>query len=117
RVHRRVAPISVSSRAGAARGQTPRAADRRRRRRDPPGLARPRASRAARGTRAMRARVAITGIGLVTAIGTSRDETWANLVRGGGGIRPLWLFDTEGYRSQIAGEVDHDSLLPRFTPL
>jgi len=65
----------------------------------------------------MRARVAITGIGLVTALGTSRDETWANLVRGECGIRPLSLFDKEGYRSQIAGEVDHDSLLPRFTPL
>jgi 3-oxoacyl-[acyl-carrier-protein] synthase II len=65
----------------------------------------------------MRARVAITGIGLVTSIGVSRDETWANLIRGMCGIRPLTLFDPEGYRSQIAAQVDHPRLLPNFTPL
>ena len=65
----------------------------------------------------MSGRVAITGIGLVTAIGLSRDETWTNLIRGTCGIRPLTLFDKEGYRSQIAAEVEHDRLLPLFTPL
>jgi 3-oxoacyl-[acyl-carrier-protein] synthase II len=64
----------------------------------------------------MSRRVAITGIGLVTAIGISRDETWSNLIRGTCGIRPLTLLDKEGYRSQIAAEVAHDRLLPRFTP-
>ena len=62
-------------------------------------------------------RVAITGIGLVTAIGISREETWDNLLRGTCGIRPLTLFEKDGYRSQIAAEVEHDRLLPRFTPL
>jgi 3-oxoacyl-[acyl-carrier-protein] synthase II len=65
----------------------------------------------------MSARVAITGIGLVTSIGVSRDETWASLIRGECGIRPLTLFDKEGYRSQIAAQVDHARLLPKFTPL
>ena len=40
-----------------------------------------------------------------------------NLTRGTCGIRPLTLFDKEGYRSQIAAEVEHDRLLPLFTPL
>lgn len=65
----------------------------------------------------MRPRVAITGIGLVTAIGASRDETWTNLIEGECGIRPLSLFETGAYRSQIAAQVDHDRLLPQFTPL
>jgi 3-oxoacyl-[acyl-carrier-protein] synthase II len=65
----------------------------------------------------MSGRVAITGIGLVTSIGISRDETWSNLIDGRCGIRPLTLFEREGYRSQIAAEVDHERLLPRFTLL
>jgi 3-oxoacyl-[acyl-carrier-protein] synthase II len=65
----------------------------------------------------MSGRVAITGIGLVTSIGISRDETWSNLIDGRCGIRPLTLFEREGYRSQIAAEVDHERLRPRFTPL
>jgi 3-oxoacyl-[acyl-carrier-protein] synthase II len=64
----------------------------------------------------MRRRVAITGIGLVTSIGISREETWDSLVRGTCGIGPLTLFDKTGYRSQIAAEVPHHRLLPRFTP-
>lgn len=65
----------------------------------------------------MSGRVAITGIGLVTSIGISRDETWSNLIDGRCGIRPLTLFEKAGYRSQIAAEVDHERLLLRFTPL
>ena len=42
----------------------------------------PRAIRDVDGTGVMSGRVAITGIGLVTAIGLSRDETWTNLYVG-----------------------------------
>jgi 3-oxoacyl-[acyl-carrier-protein] synthase II len=65
----------------------------------------------------MNTRVAITGIGLVTAVGASRDETWANLVRGVCGIRPLTLFESDGYKSQIAGQAPLERLLPGLTPL
>lgn len=51
-------------------------------------------------------RVAITGIGLVTALGPTREETWTNLLAGVCGMRPVSVFDTTGYRSQVAGEVD-----------
>jgi 3-oxoacyl-[acyl-carrier-protein] synthase II len=51
-------------------------------------------------------RVAITGIGLVTALGVSREETWQAMVAGACGMRPVSAFDVTGYRSQVAGEVD-----------
>jgi 3-oxoacyl-[acyl-carrier-protein] synthase II len=50
--------------------------------------------------------VAITGIGLVTALGTSRDECWQNLVAGRCGVKPVTLFESDGFRSRIAAEVD-----------
>ena len=65
----------------------------------------------------MRRRVAITGIGLISAIGTTRDETWNNLVAGACGMAPLTLFESDGYRSRIAAQVDVDALAPRLTRL
>lgn len=50
-------------------------------------------------------RVAITGIGLVTALGATREETWSAMVAGTCGMQPVSLFDVTGYRSQLAGEV------------
>ena len=35
----------------------------------------------------MTPRIAVTGIGLVTALGTTREETWTRLVAGECGIR------------------------------
>jgi len=53
----------------------------------------------------MSRRVAIVGIGLVTALGAGRDETWRRLLAGACGIEAATLFDTEGYRCQVAAEV------------
>lgn len=50
--------------------------------------------------------VVVTGVGIVTALGTDRQATWEALLSGTTGIRPLTLFDTTGYRSQIAAQVD-----------
>jgi 3-oxoacyl-[acyl-carrier-protein] synthase II len=51
-------------------------------------------------------RVAITGIGLVTSLGATREETWQAMLSGRCGMRPVSVFDASGYRSQVAGEVD-----------
>jgi 3-oxoacyl-[acyl-carrier-protein] synthase II len=50
-------------------------------------------------------RLLITGLGLVTPLGTGVDATWTALVRGDRAIRPITLFDTSGQRVAIAGEV------------
>jgi len=50
-------------------------------------------------------RLWITGAGLVTAVGATRDATFRALLRCERGIRPLTLFDTTGQRSTLAAEV------------
>lgn len=52
-----------------------------------------------------RRRVVITGIGLVTAVGLTRDETWEALKAGRNGIGPITTFPTEGYKSTFAAEI------------
>lgn len=62
-------------------------------------------------------RVAITGIGLVTALGVTREETWRRLVEGACGVGPLTVFDSQGYRSQVAAEVDAKAVAAQLSPL
>jgi 3-oxoacyl-[acyl-carrier-protein] synthase II len=50
-------------------------------------------------------RVAVTGLGAVTAIGRNLTEFWRNLTAGVCGIRPISLFDASSYRTQTAAEV------------
>jgi len=62
-------------------------------------------------------RVAITGIGMVTALGLTREENWTNLLNGTCGMGDVTVFPTEGFRSRIAAEVPYDRLKARLTPL
>ena len=54
----------------------------------------------------MKTRVAVTGVGLVSALGTTREDSWRRMLRGECGIGPATVFDTTGYRSRVAAEVD-----------
>jgi 3-oxoacyl-[acyl-carrier-protein] synthase II len=62
-------------------------------------------------------RVAITGIGLVTALGITREENWNNLLEGVCGVSAVTVFDTAGFRSRIAAQVPLERLASQFTPL
>ena len=61
-------------------------------------------------------RIAITGVGLVTALGATREESWRRMLAGECGIRPTTVFETEGYRSRVAAEVDIDAVDADATP-
>ena len=50
-------------------------------------------------------RVVVTGLGLVTPLGTGVETTWKNLVAGRSGIRRIESFDPSRLTSQVAGEV------------
>jgi 3-oxoacyl-[acyl-carrier-protein] synthase II len=47
----------------------------------------------------------VTGLGLVTPLGTGVDKTWTALCAGQSGIGRITRFDPAGYDAQIAGEV------------
>ncbi len=50
-------------------------------------------------------RVVITGLGLVSALGTGLEKSWAALKDGKSGIKKLECFDTETTPVKVAGEV------------
>lgn len=50
-------------------------------------------------------RVVVTGLGLVTPLGSGVEHSWKAILDGRSGIRPITAFDTEGYGCTIAGEV------------
>jgi 3-oxoacyl-[acyl-carrier-protein] synthase II len=62
-------------------------------------------------------RVAITGVGLVTALGATTEGSWSAMTAGACGIRPLQLFDSNGYRSTVAAEVPIDDVTRGFSAL
>jgi len=53
----------------------------------------------------LKRRVAITGIGLVSALGNGTEATWNGLLAGKSGIAPITHFDTADFTVKIAGEV------------
>lgn len=52
-----------------------------------------------------RRRVVVTGLGLLSPLGLSVNETWQALLAGNSGIGPITHFDCENYSTRFAGEV------------
>ncbi len=53
----------------------------------------------------MRRRVVVTGLGMVTPLGTGVEKNWEAVCAGRGGIRRIEKFDPSPFPCQIAGEV------------
>jgi len=52
-----------------------------------------------------RARVAVTGLGLVTPIGAGREEVWQGLLAGRSGFAPVASFDSGRFNVHLGAEV------------
>lgn len=50
-------------------------------------------------------RVVVTGLGAVTPLGNTPEETWENVVKGVSGAAPITLFDATNFKTQFACEV------------
>jgi 3-oxoacyl-[acyl-carrier-protein] synthase II len=50
-------------------------------------------------------RVVVTGLGAITPVGNTPEETWRNLVAGKSGAAPITHFDTTLFKTQFACEV------------
>jgi len=50
-------------------------------------------------------RVVVTGMGVISPVGTGLDKFWAALISGESGIDKITKFDASEYKTQIAGEV------------
>ena len=51
--------------------------------------------------------IVVTGMGVVTSLGTGKQDNWRRLIAGESGIHHITRFSTEGLRTTIAGTVDH----------
>ena len=53
----------------------------------------------------MNRRVVVTGVGLVSALGNTSEDTWSSLIAGRSGIENITHFDATEYPVRFAGEV------------
>jgi 3-oxoacyl-(acyl-carrier-protein) synthase len=63
-----------------------------------------------------RRRVAITGLGLITAFGAGVEPLWEGLMAGRSAVAPARGFDTSGLPVDHAAELPEIDLASRFTP-
>lgn len=50
-------------------------------------------------------RVVITGLGIISPVGNTVADAWANIVAGRGGIRPIESFDVSAYPVRFGGTI------------
>lgn len=55
-----------------------------------------------------RRRVVVTGMGIVSPVGSSLKLAWDNILAGKSGIRPITAYDVSAYSTQFAGLVSDD---------
>jgi 3-oxoacyl-[acyl-carrier-protein] synthase II len=53
----------------------------------------------------LKRRVVVTGLGMVSPLGTGVEKTWNALIQGKSGVGRITKFDSTGFDTQIAAEV------------
>jgi 3-oxoacyl-[acyl-carrier-protein] synthase II len=56
--------------------------------------------------------VVVTGMGVVTSLGSGKTDNWAKLCAGESGIRTITRFPTDGLRTTMAGTIDFVPIEP-----
>jgi 3-oxoacyl-[acyl-carrier-protein] synthase II len=56
--------------------------------------------------------VVVTGMGIVTSLGTGKTDNWRKLTAGESGIRAITRFPTEGLKTTMAGTIDFVPIEP-----
>jgi 3-oxoacyl-[acyl-carrier-protein] synthase II len=56
--------------------------------------------------------VVVTGMGIVTSLGTGKKDNWAKLTAGESGIKTVTRFPVEGLKSTMAGTIDFVTVEP-----
>ena len=51
-------------------------------------------------------RAVITGLGVISSLGTSVEEFWDRLIKGESGIRPITSFDSSEHEVHFAGQCN-----------
>ncbi|GAB3676924.1 beta-ketoacyl-[acyl-carrier-protein] synthase family protein [Actinocorallia lasiicapitis] len=51
-------------------------------------------------------RVAVTGVGVVSALGSTTEQSWKGMLAGHTAIRPIRGFDASALRTRLAAEID-----------
>jgi 3-oxoacyl-[acyl-carrier-protein] synthase II len=63
-----------------------------------------------------RRRVVVTGLGIISPVGTTVEQAWKNILAGKSGIRRVTRFDPSRLASQIAGEVREFDVAQYLSP-
>ncbi|WP_141318770.1 beta-ketoacyl-ACP synthase II [Halomonas halmophila] len=63
-----------------------------------------------------RRRVVVTGLGLVTPVGNTVDESWRNIVAGKSGIAPIEHFDASAFNTRFGGSIKDFDISPYLNP-
>ena len=63
-----------------------------------------------------RRRVVVTGLGLVTPVGNSVEESWSSIKAGKSGIAPIEHFDASGFNTRFGGSVKDFDISPYLNP-
>jgi 3-oxoacyl-[acyl-carrier-protein] synthase II len=58
----------------------------------------------------------VTGLGLVTPVGNSVEESWSSIKAGKSGIAPIEHFDASGFNTRFGGSVKDFDISPYLNP-
>ncbi len=61
-------------------------------------------------------RVVVTGLGIVSPLGSSIDAAWQNILKGESGIGPITRFDTQAFATRIGGAVRDFNVADYISP-